>query len=251
MASNSQDTKNVRIVCPVCKSAKKLEISKSLISKSKNLTIISIPKDEICEHHFQAFIDKAFKVRGYQKVDFEIEHKVKLPKGEFALKIILTGNYSVGKTSIVKQFIEKQFKESYLATLGVQISGKDLELSEETKVMFSVWDIAGQIQTMATSRTRFYTGANAAFIVVDRTREGNLKTVKTWYDDIKETVKDKIPVIIIGNKSDLTEQIVITEKDIKSVAEEFNCRYILTSAKTGENIESCFEYIAYECLTSK
>ncbi len=247
----SQDTKNVRIVCPICKSEKKIEISKLLINKSKNLTIISIPKDEICEHHFQAFIDKDFKVRGYQKVDFEIEQKAKIPKGNFTLKIILTGNYSVGKTSLVRKFVEKQFTESYIATLGVQLSVKELELSEETKVTFSVWDIAGQIKTMAPSRTRFYNGANAAFIVVDRTREGNLKSVKVWYDDIKKVIKEQIPVIILGNKSDLIEEIVIAEDDIKSVAEEFGFSYILTSAKTGENVEHCFKFIAYEYLLSK
>ena len=67
--TNKPSEKLVKFVCPVCKSEKELKISTSIISDAKQLTTISIQKNEICEHHFQAFIDKNFKVRGYQKVD--------------------------------------------------------------------------------------------------------------------------------------------------------------------------------------
>lgn len=244
---DSQETNEVRIICPICKSEKGIDISVSIL-KSKSLTTISIPKNQICEHHFQAFVDKDFNVRGYQEVDFEIECKKKLPKGDHSLKVILTGNYFVGKTSLIKQFVESQFQENYIATLGAEISNKTLEMGVETSVKFFIWDICGQIQTMVPSRKKYYDGANAVFIVVDRTRKGNLKSVKIWYDEIKKSIPANIPVIIIGNKSDLTEEIVITEEDIKSVADEFDFRYILTSAKTEENIDYCFEYIAHECL---
>lgn len=61
----------INIVCPVCKKTKNLIIPSKIISQSKNLTTVSIPKNLVCEHHFQAFVDKNFKVRGYQKVDFD------------------------------------------------------------------------------------------------------------------------------------------------------------------------------------
>ena len=68
-----QDDKDIEIeiICPACKSKKKILISKIKL-KPNNLTTISIPSGSICEHTFQAFIDKQFKVRGYQKVDLEI-----------------------------------------------------------------------------------------------------------------------------------------------------------------------------------
>ncbi|MFX1393869.1 MAG: hypothetical protein ACFFAH_09875 [Promethearchaeota archaeon] len=62
---------SVQFICPVCKSNKELKISKSVVNQAKSLTTVSIPSGLICEHSFQAFIDKQFKVRGYQKVDFE------------------------------------------------------------------------------------------------------------------------------------------------------------------------------------
>ncbi|MHA1147740.1 MAG: hypothetical protein ACTSR8_05805 [Promethearchaeota archaeon] len=63
----------VRIDCPICKTIKKINIPIKIIKHSLNLTTISIPKGYVCEHHFQLFIDKNFKVRGYQTVDYEFE----------------------------------------------------------------------------------------------------------------------------------------------------------------------------------
>ena len=65
----------VKIDCPICKSSKVMKFPKSVINKARHLTTISLPKGLICDHHFQAFLDKNFAVRGYQKVDFEFENK--------------------------------------------------------------------------------------------------------------------------------------------------------------------------------
>ena len=172
----------------------------------------------------------------------------KIPTGEFSLKLILTGDYKVGKTSLILRFLENLFKNSYHSTIGVEISQKILNLSEETKVNFAIWDIGGQITRMAPYRKRFYVGADAAFIVVDRTREDHLKSIDIWYNDIKKHVKENITVIIVGNKSDLGDKIVISEEEIKEIAEKNEFHYILTSAKTGENTNEAFRYIAYKFL---
>ncbi|MHA1458312.1 MAG: hypothetical protein ACTSQR_01455 [Promethearchaeota archaeon] len=66
---------DVKIDCPVCKASKVMKFPKSVINKARHLTTISLPKGLICDHHFQAFLDKNFAVRGYQKVDFEFESK--------------------------------------------------------------------------------------------------------------------------------------------------------------------------------
>ena len=65
----------VKITCPVCKVNKELMFPKSVIKEARQLTTISLPKGLLCDHHFQAFVDKNFIVRGYQKVDFEFENK--------------------------------------------------------------------------------------------------------------------------------------------------------------------------------
>ena len=66
-----EQIKIISTTCPICKSKKSLEIPDSIVKKNTQLTTISLPKGLVCDHHFQMFIDKNFKIRGYQKVDFE------------------------------------------------------------------------------------------------------------------------------------------------------------------------------------
>ncbi len=196
-------------------------------------------------------------LEGFDKVSTEIPEIIrvlstrregKLPKGQFTSKLILTGDFKVGKTSLIKRFIENLFKDSYIATIGVEISKKSVVMDEDTIVDFVLWDIGGQISSMAPYRHRFYEGASAAFIVIDRTRLNNLESVKTWYKEIKKAVSHNIPVVIVGNKSDLQDELVISEEEIKVVAKELGFHYILTSALTGENVNEAFLYIAYRFI---
>ncbi|MHA2393737.1 MAG: hypothetical protein ACXAEX_17510 [Promethearchaeota archaeon] len=64
----------IRVICPTCKMRKELKIPIQIINQSKQLTTVSIPSRAVCEHSFQSFVDKNFKVRGYQTVDFEFSH---------------------------------------------------------------------------------------------------------------------------------------------------------------------------------
>ena len=73
----SENIKKVNFICPICKSKKDVDLPESIINQSMQLTTISIPKDTVCKHHFQAFVDKQFRIRGYQKVDFELTNKRK------------------------------------------------------------------------------------------------------------------------------------------------------------------------------
>ncbi len=172
----------------------------------------------------------------------------KIPTGEFPIKLILTGDYKVGKTSLIKRFVDNSFGESYHSTIGVEISQKNLSLSEETKIDFVIWDVGGQIIQMAPFRKRFFGGANSAFIVLDRTRSNALKSIEIWYNEIKKQVRNDINIILVGNKSDLVNDIVISEEGIKEIADQNGFNYILTSAKTGENVKESFLYIAYNFL---
>jgi hypothetical protein len=94
----------VKVSCPICKTEKILKFPKTVINQAKQLITISLPKGLVCDHHFQAFIDKNFVVRGYQKVDFEFAYDVlkkKNPKAierlekenKFYDSLILEGNY--------------------------------------------------------------------------------------------------------------------------------------------------------------
>ena len=173
-----------------------------------------------------------------------------LPTGDYPFKLILTGDFAVGKTSLISRFVQNLFKEDYHSTVGVDISKKMIKLDENTKVQFIIWDIGGQMPKMAPYRKKFYEGANCAFIVLDRTRADSLKNVVKWYNEIKNYVQKEINVILVGNKSDLLDKILVSEEDIRDVANKYKFNYIITSAKTGESVNETFVYIAYKFLAS-
>ena len=326
----------IRVICPTCKESKTIFVPKSIVDEAENVVTFSIPKQLVCKHQFQIFVDKDFAIRGYQRVDYEIDNYMdrilkefgtenkffnitatsdkkiaycsmgpnsilsviaepsasdtelrvysehiasklelilqgnenvtveipqmiktisktrggELPKGKFSSKIIMTGDFGVGKTSLVNRFVQNLFRESLQSTIRVDISQKLVELSDETKINFVIWDIGGQISQIAPYRKRFYEGANSAFIVVDRTRSKTLKSVEIWYNDLKKYVPPDIKIVLVGNKSDLVEDIAIGENELKKMADQYGFHYILTSAKTGENVNDSLLYMAYKFLES-
>jgi len=174
----------------------------------------------------------------------------KILSGDYSFKLIITGDFAVGKTSLIAKFAQNIFKEDYQSTIGVDISKKEVYLSEDTKVKFIIWDIGGQIPKMAPYRKKFYGGANCAFIVIDRTRTETIESVDKWYNEIKKFIEKEINIILVGNKSDLIDDIVVSEEDIRTVANRYGFNYIVTSAKTGESVNDSFIYIAYKFIAS-
>jgi len=173
----------------------------------------------------------------------------KLPKGVFPIKVILCGDYRVGKTSIIRRFVNDSFAQNYVATIGVDISRRERPLDEKCNINFLIWDIGGQLQQMAPYRKRFYNGANAAFLIFDKTRRESFLNMKKWIEDIDRRNPQGIPKILIGNKRDLTFDIEVSDEEIKDYCKTNGLEYIETSAKTGENIDLAFIYIALQSIS--
>ena len=171
----------------------------------------------------------------------------KLPTGEFSVKIIVLGAPGVGKTSLIRRFVDDKFAESYVSTIGVDISRKEVIIKEDCTVNESLWDIGGQAQEMAPHRKRFYQGANFAFLVFDISRKKTLEKIFSWEKDIEASINRQLSVILIANKMDLETQEVDLE-EIKQKAAELNCPYLLCSARTGSNVMDAFRYAAYKFL---
>ncbi|MFX0036237.1 MAG: ADP-ribosylation factor-like protein [Candidatus Hermodarchaeota archaeon] len=233
-------------------------------SKGPNSILLTIsdlsPSDtelRIYSEHVASKIELILE--GNEKVSLEIPEIVKvlsktkegkIPTGDFSFKLIITGDYSVGKTSLIQRYVVNLFREVYHSTVGIEISQKDLELSEKTKIRLIIWDIGGQLPKIAPYRKKFYEGAQFAFIVIDRTRLDSLNSVENWYNEIKHFTATEAQVVLIGNKSDLVDDLVISELDIKKIADKNNFHYIITSALTGENVNEAFLYVSYKFLES-
>ncbi|MHA1744818.1 MAG: GTP-binding protein [Promethearchaeota archaeon] len=170
-----------------------------------------------------------------------------LPEGDYHAKIIVLGSPGVGKTSLIRRFVDNKFQTSYVSTIGVDISRKTVKLNETCVVSESLWDIGGQWSQLAPYRKKFYQGANFAFVVFDLTRLATFENTKKWIEDLRKSTRDNIPLILIGNKADLAEKKVDDEL-IKALAEKLKCHYLETSALVGLNVLAAFQYAAYKYL---
>ena len=169
----------------------------------------------------------------------------------YQFKIVICGDYGVGKSTLVSKFVENRFKDAYIPTIGVNISRKSLDVND-SHIDLMIWDIAGQDQFL-TVRKRFYQQSEGYFIVFDTTRKSSLEHIGRWYREVlKYTKTDTIPFVLVANKIDLEKDIVVSDDDIIStlLENEMEVKMIIkTSAKDGTNVEDAFEILGKTILT--
>jgi small GTP-binding protein len=162
-------------------------------------------------------------------------------------KVIVCGNPAVGKTSLVLRFVHNAFKHSYLETLGVVISRKDVIIGN-CIAMLQIWDVAGQAK-FNSIRKQFYGGARGAIIMCDITNPTSFHDVKSWYKDIKAVVGN-ITGILIGNKKDLENERQVSTTELNDLASELGLDVFETSALSGENVEDAFKILTEKLVKS-
>jgi small GTP-binding protein len=174
--------------------------------------------------------------------------------GIYRFKFIIIGDHEVGKTSLVRRFVENKFSDDYRATIGLNIMSHSFDLyGNDVKV--ALYDVGAQ-KYFKRFRKTYYNGAQAAFIVFDLTNRETFDNIEVWFEELVDFIgKQDLPVVIVGNKKDLEEQRVIKYKEGVEYVNELSTNhdiskisYIETSALTGENVEDAFSLIAYHFI---
>ncbi|MDX1799248.1 MAG: Rab family GTPase [Candidatus Lokiarchaeia archaeon] len=218
------------------------------LSKSNN----NVLSKEIKEIHAK-FLNKLEQLRDLElgikddSEEFPREKKVD-SSDKFSFKVIVCGDPACGKTSAVLRFTDHAFIRTYISTLGVNITAKDMQV-DDIKVTLIMWDIAGQMK-FNFLRNQFYAGAQAVLLLFDVTRTSTFKNIINWYKDIINSLESDSSLIVVlcGNKIDLIEERRVLTEEAKSLANELNIDYVETSALTGENIDQTFRKIARELV---
>ena len=151
-------------------------------------------------------------------------------------QLLIIGNSTVGKTSILSKYASKTFNENYLATVGLDFFTKDDTIDNKI-IRIKIWDTAGQERYKALTKC-FFQKAQGVMVVFDVTNQKSFDDLKFWLDSIKTHIYDDdyVPIVIIGNKIDLQKRVV-QKKDANEFAEQHHYHYYETSAKTGDGID--------------
>ena len=167
----------------------------------------------------------------------------------FKYKVTLFGPGGVGKTSLLLRYIKDYYVEDLKKTIGSNFLINDVEI-DGNNARLLLWDIGGQPQ-FAKLRTIYFKGSSAALGVFDLSSNQTLLKIPGWVSSIKKTVKKTIPLILLGNKSDLESEREVDKTEAEDLAKRLNCEYLETSAKTGDNVELAFKMIAKACMESQ
>lgn len=151
-------------------------------------------------------------------------------------KILFLGDTSVGKTSLLLRYTDNDFNGEGVPTLGVDVKYKYISL-ENKKIRVDLWDTAGEERFRGIAKN-YFRGANGFVFVCDVTNKQSFSTLKTWINDAKSYVTDESEMIIVGNKIDIVEDRVVSQKTLEEFGQKNNIETFEASAKTGEGVEN-------------
>ncbi|KAI7899215.1 ras family-domain-containing protein [Cokeromyces recurvatus] len=157
-------------------------------------------------------------------------------------KLVFLGEQSVGKTSLITRFMYDTFDNTYQATIGIDFLSKTMYLEDKT-VRLQLWDTAGQ-ERFRSLIPSYIRDSSVAVIVYDISNRQSFMNTSKWIDDVRAERGDDVIIVLVGNKSDLSEKREVAIEDAEKKAKELNVMFIETSAKAGHNIKTLFRKIA-------
>jgi small GTP-binding protein len=161
---------------------------------------------------------------------------------EVLFKVVVIGQGRVGKTSLARRYCEGKFSKSYNTTLGLDLFSKKLNIGDQ-KIKLLIWDTGGQ-ERLGSLRSHWYRGATGGLLIFSLDDKKSFVDSERWLDEFKSYTTPGIPIFLVGNKSDLKDQIEVSTIEAEEYAKNRDLEYFETSAKDGTNVEDVFTTIA-------
>jgi small GTP-binding protein len=159
---------------------------------------------------------------------------------QFLYKVVTVGSSAVGKTSLILRYTTGKFREYYTPTLGADFSIKTMQF-DQSKVKLQIWDLGSQ-DFLEAVRSGYYQGARGIIYMFDVTRPETMEELWDWKKEADKHVKGAIN-LIVGNKTDLKSERVISPDDGEKFAKRFHADYLETSVKLNDGVDDTFTMI--------
>ncbi|MFW9823368.1 MAG: Rab family GTPase [Candidatus Thorarchaeota archaeon] len=165
---------------------------------------------------------------------------------KLAFKLCVFGDGGVGKTTLIRRFATGVFEEDIKMTIGADFSVKNVEF-DGRKITLRIWDFAGE-DRFRVLLPAFAKGADGGIFMYDITRFSSLSQIRDWLSIFEYFISDEevqIPIIMVGGKIDLEEKRSVPTDEAEKLSRTFDLKgYFECSSKTGDNVESIFQFIA-------
>ena len=180
---------------------------------------------------------------------------------DYPFKLLLIGNSSVGKSSLLFRFVENVWDDSFVPTIGVDFVSnllsvilifiykqklKTLEVNGK-KVKLQIWDTAGQ-ERFKNITASYYRGGNGVLVVYDITERESFDNLNSWLIEIEKNANKNVYKLLIGNKCDLEDKRKVSYQEGKDFAESNGMKFMETSAKTASKVQEAFELLTNEII---
>lgn len=168
------------------------------------------------------------------------------PIFDFQFRLILIGDSTVGKSSLLKYFTEGKFTDECDPTVGVDFYARLIEVKQGVRVKLQLWDTAGQERFRSITRS-YYRNSVGALIVFDITNRRSFENLAGWLHESRAHIEpQKVVYVVVGHKADRDDERQVTTREGRMFAEMNGLKYVETSAKTGQNVEEAFLMVARE-----
>lgn len=160
-------------------------------------------------------------------------------------KIIVLGDIAVGKTSVIGRYITNTFTQEHKSSISCEFKKKKINIDANTDVNLQIWDTVGEERFMSVTR-QYYINSHGAMIIYDLTNKDSFIKMNKWIKDVKDNAPKNIIIMVVGNKSDLSEKKIDLGSELNPFKQ--NYMYCEVSAKNGTNISMAFEDLAFKII---
>ena len=168
-------------------------------------------------------------------------------KKDILYKILLLGDWSVGKTCFLMRYTDNTFTDIHLSTVGIDYKLKSIALDNGENIKVQIWDTAGQDRYKSITKS-YIKGANGIILIYDVTKRKTFEGIQNWVKQIKEQVSSRVCVALVANKIDEKDKREVTEQEGIRLGKDIGYPFYESSAKDGINIDECFDNLIKQII---